>query len=270
MNQGAYEQVTLFEHRFWLQILGDHSRFIFNSLSPVENADIQKARRFMELFDQLLCQARAANSRDQLNELTGYAFEYAKKLRCFKLELLRRHLVGEINISLPPTFFNHMVNELEEYLTVLEYLLSTEIPPLTHPVHQHLLWVSDAVFHSETLATRVDPIESMLKETGDRFSHEFKELYLKAVEIKGYLRTGEEDFPALNRYNFQVAKRILDFNNFLGKILNLVSDKEGLSILTPLTPDHMLREECYFLAKLAQISAVKMPECDPTRPRIEE
>ncbi|NOU92561.1 DUF2935 domain-containing protein [Paenibacillus sp. LMG 31456] len=29
MDQGA-----LFVHRFWLQILGDHSSFIWNTLSP--------------------------------------------------------------------------------------------------------------------------------------------------------------------------------------------------------------------------------------------
>lgn len=94
-----YEQ-ALFEHRFWLQILGDHSRFIFNSLSPVENLDVQAANKFIEVFDQLLSQARALCSLTELNELTGYAFDYAKKLRCFKLDLLRRHLVDKIAISL--------------------------------------------------------------------------------------------------------------------------------------------------------------------------
>ena len=42
-----------------------------------------------------------------------------------------------------------------------------------------------------------------------------------------------------------------------------------LSTLTPLMPDHMLREECYYLIKLAQSSEVRMPDCDPTRPRVE-
>jgi hypothetical protein len=30
------EEEALFEHRFWLQILGDHARFILNALSPKE------------------------------------------------------------------------------------------------------------------------------------------------------------------------------------------------------------------------------------------
>ncbi len=270
MKQSACEQAILFEHRFWLQILGDHSRFIFNALSPAEKGDIQEARNFIDIFDQLLCQARGSNSCQHLNELTGYALDSVKQLRCFKLELLRRHLTDKIVISLPPTFINHMVNELEEYLNILECILATQAPPLTHPIHHHLLWVSDAIGHAATLACRVDMVETDLKETGECFAHNFKELYLKAVEIKGYLRTGEVEFPALTHYNFQVEKEISCFSNFLCELFRLISEKKALGILTPLTPDHMMREECYFLTKLAQVSEVKMPDCDPTRPRVEE
>ena len=49
-----YLQVALFEHRFWLQILGDHSRFILNALSPTETKEIQIAENFIPIFDQLL------------------------------------------------------------------------------------------------------------------------------------------------------------------------------------------------------------------------
>jgi len=269
MEHSAYEQAALFEHRFWLQILGDHSRFIFNSLAPAEKTDIQAARNFIQVFDQLLCQAREANSYSQLSELTDYAYEYARKLRCFKLDLLRRQLVSELGSSLPPTFFNHMLNELEEYLWVLKCLQVNEIPALAHPIHHDLLWISDAVFHAETLAARLDPVESTLKTASECFIHDFKELYLKALEIKGYLRTGEKEFPALTKYNLQVVDTFFHFNNFLCKLLSMLSQRKALSILTPLTPDHMLREECYFLTKLAQVSGVKLPEGDPTRPRIE-
>ena len=36
---------ALFENRFWLQIMGDHSRFIYYSLAPNETAHIHKARQ---------------------------------------------------------------------------------------------------------------------------------------------------------------------------------------------------------------------------------
>lgn len=269
MNQAKYEQSVLFEHRFWLQVLGDHARFIFNSLAPSEKVAIKEAHRFIALFDQLVAQAREMCSYAQLKELTGTALESAKALRDFKLELLARHLDDELRSSLPPTFFNHMTNELEEYLRILECLIGGEALPLLHPIHHHLLWLSDAVLHAETLACGVDPAESKLKKSSECFIAEFKELYLKAVEIKGYLRTGEEDFGALTRYNFQVEKEILEFEGFLCKLLELISSKLAMGTLLPLTPDHMLREECYFLTKLAQVSEIKPPECDPTRPRVE-
>ncbi len=43
-----------FEHRFWLQILGDHSRFIHDALAPVEKENIKIASQFIQIFDMLL------------------------------------------------------------------------------------------------------------------------------------------------------------------------------------------------------------------------
>lgn len=269
MKQNTFVDQTLFEHLFWLQVLGDHSRFIFSALSPIEKETIEETRKFIEIFDQLLGEARQVNSVSQLSKLTDYAFEYTDELRCFKLALLRRHLIGKINIALPPTFFNHMLNELEEYLRVLKCLMAKKNPCLFYPVHDHLLWVSDAILHAETISARIDPGESKTRETSECFTHQFKELYLKAVEMKGYLRTGEDCFPALTSYNVQVEKEILHFDDFLCKLLDMILSKTKLGTLVPLIPDHMLREECYFLTKLAQVSEVKCPECDPTKPRIE-
>lgn len=269
MSQSTFEENALFEHLFWLQILGDHSRFIFSALSPTEQDSIEEARNYIEIFDQLLGEARSFHTVSQLSNLTDYAYEYTNKLRCFKLNLLRRHLVEKVAISLPPTFFNHMLNELEEYLRILKCLIEEKNPGLLHPVHDHLLWVSDAILHAETISVRIDPVESKTKEISECFTHQFKELYLKAVEMKGYLRTCEDNFPALTNYNQQVEKEILHFDDFLCKLLEMTLCKMELGTLTPLIPDHMLREECYFLTKLAQVSEVKWPKCDPTKPRIE-
>ncbi|NIK15192.1 hypothetical protein BDD39_001702 [Saccharococcus thermophilus] len=47
-------------------------------------------------------------------------------------------------------------------------------------------------------------------------------------------------------------------------------NKEVLGVLTPLMADHMAREECYYLQKLAETTNdVKQPACDPTKPRTE-
>lgn len=33
--------------------------------------------------------------------------------------------------------------------------------------------------------------------------------------------------------------------------------------------DHMFREECYYLTKLAMVAGTKNPTCDSTKPRTE-
>lgn len=269
MNCAQFEAVAAFEHRFWLQILGDHSRFIMTSLAPVEKEAIKKAQDFIAAFDELLCEARRPLSGSQLDGLTATAAECTRQLRCFKLELLSRHLCDELKTCMTPTFFNHMVNELEEYQRVLECLLVCELPPLCHPIHHHILWVSDAEGHGATLASGLDMTEKDLQETSNCFAKNFRDLYGKALEFQGYLRTGIDRFPALSRYNRQVEKEIVLFSCFLEKLRELLCAKKALGRLLPLVPDHMLREECYFLTKLAQVADIKCPDCDPTRPRLE-
>lgn len=50
MNPAASREVFLFEHRFWLQVMGDHARFIYGALAPMEEADIRTAGMLIEVF----------------------------------------------------------------------------------------------------------------------------------------------------------------------------------------------------------------------------
>ena len=113
-----FEQAAGFEHGFWLQILGDHARFIHDSLAPQEKQEIEQTRYFIQVFDQLL---RSIQNAD-LIRLSQRADEEALQLRQLKLSIIRKQLTGKITIHLTPSFINHMVNELDEYLRVLKYL----------------------------------------------------------------------------------------------------------------------------------------------------
>lgn len=269
MNHPDYERQAIFEHQFWLQVLGDHARFIFNTLSSQERRAVKEARRFIRTFDQLLAQSRQPLAVSQLDELTRMAYEESRDIRAFKLDLIKQHLVGDIELGLPPTFINHMVNEVEEYLEILKCLLEKQTVPVYHPVHHHLLWLLDAMGHAAALSGDLDVVEFRLREVSDTFVEHFKDYYIKAVEMKGYLRTSLERFPALARFNFQVEQEILCFKEFLCNLREMVRTNEALGAIAPLIPDHMLREECYYLIKLSQVSEVKPPECDPTRARVE-
>lgn len=257
---------VLFEHRFWLQILGDHSRFILENLAPKEQQEIKLANRFILRFDSLLEQARSQLEEGTV-QLTREVYETVLELREFKLHLIRRHLQGRISIALPPTFVNHMVNELEEYWRILQSVLSSGRVPVYHPVHHHLLWLSDAAGHAGSISADLDLVEKRLMEKSDTFMKHFEDFYLKAVEMAGYLRTNLRQFPALTRFNSQAELEIRLFQAFLQELEELRLKDEVLGTLSPLMADHMFREECYYLTKLSQVSEVKKPDCNPTKPR---
>ena len=262
----VFENKARFEHRFWLQILGDHSRFIHDALAPVEKAAIEQASIFIQVFDTLLEQAKSVDS----IQVTAKAEAEVIKLREFKLELLRRHLNGKIKIHLPPTFINHMINELEEYIRILKYLKTEQVPPVFHELHHHLLWLLDAAGHSESISSNLDSVEKIIREKSDLFTKHFEAFYLKAVEMAGYLRTNLSTFPALEKFNSDTQLEIKLFQNFLQEIEELKLTDQALGTFSPLMPDHMFREECYYLMKLAESANLDMPNCDPTKPRVKE
>ena len=66
-----------------------------------------------------------------------------------------------------------------------------------HPVHYHNIWLLDAVGHAGFIHCSLDEVENELREKSKCFKIDFEGLHQKAMEFKGYLRTGLESFPAL-------------------------------------------------------------------------
>lgn len=64
-----FRQEALFELNFWLQVLGDHARFIHDSLAPSETQYISQAENFITLFDQLLTISRRQPAGEELMQL---------------------------------------------------------------------------------------------------------------------------------------------------------------------------------------------------------
>lgn len=264
----SFEQAALYEHRFWLQVLGDHARFIRDSLAPREEEDIRRAGTFVQVYDHLLQVAREPLSREALLDLNPIVYRHTLELRNFKLHLLRRHLSGQLAIHLTPTFINHMVNELDEYIRVLSFLQAERIP-VFDAVHHHLLWLPDASGHASAIGANLDQVEMMLRERSKHFETVFAHFYLKAVELAGFLRTQLSDFPALRRFNEQVEIELGLFRQFIHDLEHMKLTNVLLATLMPLMADHMAREECYYLTKLSQAGAASPPDCDATKARIE-
>lgn len=152
-----------FEHEFWLQVLGDHSRFILDSLVPSEKADIGVAQNFKDIFDQLLNNARRLSGLEDATRLLAKIEPSVLELRKFKLSLLERSIFKKVKIHLSPTFINHMVNELDEYVRINNFFKRNEAPPIAHELHHHLLWLQDAYGHAGAIKDQLDATETKLR-----------------------------------------------------------------------------------------------------------
>ncbi|MFS0574643.1 DUF2935 domain-containing protein [Sporosarcina sp. 179-K 3D1 HS] len=258
------------ELQFWLQILGDHGRFIHDSLAPSETTFIEQAESFISQFDSLLVDSKQNMDHRALLVLLQKARAASEMIRTFKLTILREQLVGKIKISLPPTFINHMVNEVEEAIRLFSHLEKEEMPPHVHPLHHDLLWLLDAVGHAGSIDDRLDLVEKPLKKKSRKFMKDWEAFYLKAIELTGFLRTNAAQFPALSKFHDDVHLEMTIFKAFLRELEELRLSKKGLGVLSPLMADHMAREECYYLTKLAETTEVPAPDCDPAKPRTKE
>ncbi|WP_347551683.1 DUF2935 domain-containing protein [Pseudalkalibacillus hwajinpoensis] len=262
----TFEDSAAFEHQFWLQILGDHARFIRDSLYPNEVEKVREAEKFIQLFDDYLEKARSSTD---FAALTNEVAPKVRSFRRYKLTLLERQLNGDVGIHLSPTFFNHMVNELEEYLLVIAYLGKGEAPPVFHELHHHMLWLLDASGHAGAINDQLDGVEKRLKNRSNAFVKAFDHFYLKAVELTGYLRTELNQFPALSRFNRDVELEMHIFQTFLKELEEMELTDELLGTFSALMADHMAREECYYLLKVAESTHGKWPGCNPVKKRVE-
>ena len=95
------------------------------------------------------------------------------------------------------------------------------------------------------------------------FEIHFQQLYLKSIELAGYMRTQLRDFPAFRRFHLDVDLEMKLFTTFLNELEEMEITAEVLDRISPLMPDHMMREECYYLTKLALLGLIPNPHCNP-------
>jgi hypothetical protein len=242
------KEILDYEQHFWLHVLRDHCQFILEALAPTEEKEIYKAQELYASFDNLY--------HHHSHDLSA-VYQAVCKLRKFKLHLLKRLLTEQISFHLTPTFINHMVNELDEYMRILDCFQRNKVPKHLHSLHHHLLWLPDAAGHATALNQNTDGVEKEWLAKTAYFTEQFEAFYLKAIELAGYLRTNCMHFPALSRFNQDVELQMKIFQNFLKEVEEMTTNKTLLGTIAPLMADHMYREERYYLDKLAQAKAVE-------------
>jgi len=259
---------NLFEQRFWLQIMGDHARFIFYSLAPNERVEIPRAQSFSAVYDELLGRARRAFGRSELDDVNSKSYKLTYEFKSYILQLLALMLSSSINSSLPPTCLSRMLNETDEYIFILNSLISGQTA--AQNVNRcNLLWLPDAAVHAAVVSAKIDHLERDITGSSQMYERQFTDLYLKSLDFNGYMRTKLRNFPALERLGAQAYALTLAYREFLEHLRDARKTGGVLGTLTPLTADHMAREAGYYLIKLSQAAEnIPKPDCDPTAPRV--
>lgn len=237
------------EISFWTGIMRDHGEFILNSLSYNEQEAICYANFYKESFMKLHEQSKMGGV--DLNSILSKSVSLLLSFINFKKVLLKRSLQCELNSSLPPTFFNHMINEaLLFYKTLMDIQNNIKVNTIEENLNLHKIWLPDAAGHAATIASDLDPIEKALIMEAQEFEKEFNNLALKNDELsKMLIRTCLTD-GALKQLNEDAMRKIKEFICYLNKLSELLTKCKVLGTLKPLIPNHMMREENYYLNRI--------------------
>jgi hypothetical protein len=248
------------ELEFWTEIMRDHGMFQYDNLSPSEVEVIQKAKYFMDRFSELNKEIKNLPeniSPKQMDNIIEVNIKELNNFIKFKEELLTRLLKCSIKIGLTPSFVSHMINEALEYYRVLCMAQQrAAFNPALESLRLHKIWLRDASGHAASIASDLDAAEAMLVNKAQDFQKKFDSLSLKAFEMYHmYERTGVQD-GIVSYFNKEVEEEITRFIQFLNTIKILRLTCRVLGALQPIIPDHMIREENYYLYRLKALYEV--------------
>lgn len=226
------------ETEFWITVVHDHLTFMKESLRGKQDKKLE----------QLLREATSlSNGGDIRNVL-----DLCKRVKQVKLDLLNKVLVSTNVSTLTPTFISHMINEIDEGISILSCIDEIgSCPQENTALHLHKLWLLDAKGHAITVASLLDPTETSKIKEALKFGEQFDYLFSRCLEFIGFLRAAPKGFPRIKDLNNEAD---MAMNLFVGLLKEL--EMNGvLGSLTKLMVNHMIMEEEYYLKKLVKFSS---------------
>jgi hypothetical protein len=241
------------EIHFWSEIMENHAEFMLGALSSREAEVISRAQYFKNAWAGVHREISQVLPPGPCSVPPVYVDYLLKILHDFidlKRIILKQLLACSIEISLPPSFLGHMMNEAHEFERILSPSETCRENPAHAIMHLHEVWLTDASGHAATIAGDLDPSEALYVHQAVAFQNTFMELRDKALELAAALeRTCLYD-GAVQELTAQVEGVMNDFMCFLEKMRLLRQECKVLGTFKPLIPDHMLREETYYLNKV--------------------
>ena len=245
------------EIEFWTGIMRDHALFQYNALSPKEVEAIKSTEYFMKSFDDLNREAKELQDNykgKRIEKVLSDNMKVLKQFIRFKTDLLTKLLKCDIGLNLTPSFLNHMINEAMEYYKVL-YIIkdNTSFDKTLENLRLNKIWLADASGHASAIACDLDAVEVEFTKKARKFQKKFDGLFKKAFEMyKMYERTKLND-GTVAYLNIEVEKTLTDSVEFLAKANDLTQCCSIMSALPPIIPDHMIREENYYLYRVKML-----------------
>jgi hypothetical protein len=235
---------------FWIRVMSDHARFIKDSLHPEQPNQLLITVNLITVWERLGQKVKGFHKIEatMVDEILGAVLSF----REYQRELLGATLRHDSVTALSPTFYNHMLNELEEFLKVLSENQTGKVVN-SGSLGNHLVWILDAAGHAAIIGSNLDKVESLYREEAKAFESAFDKMYLKTVELAGYYRSDSETVkPVLYFFNRQICELMKDFIGFLTELKEGLAQHQILGNLNSLIPDHMVREENYYLQKVEE------------------
>lgn len=244
------------EIHFWSGIMENHAEFLLCALSSRESELISRAQYFQNAWLGVHHEIAQVLPPGPCSVPPVYVDYLLKILHDFvelKRMILKRLLTCSIEISLPPSFLGHMINEAQEFERVLSPVESCEGNSALEVMHLHGVWLTDASGHAAAIACGLDPSETLYVHQAQAFQNAFIGLRDKSLALAAALqRTCLHDGP-VHQLTAEVESVMNDFMCFLEKMRLLRQECKVLGTFKPLVPDHMLREETYYLNKVKEL-----------------
>lgn len=234
---------------FWTGIMRDHAIFQINSFSPSEANYVRSSMQYMNFFQQTLNRLEGGES---LEDVIPVLINGLVSFINYKKILLNGLMTCRIQMNLPPSLINHMINEAMEFKDLLVMPEKIDLRMPLQLAKWIKTWVLDASGHAAAIAAFLDPVEGLLAGETKKFMEDFSKLTLKASELELMIsRTGIK-YEALKYLAHEAVEMMERFILLLEKVkmLRMTCRILAMGTLSPLLPDHMIREHRYFINKI--------------------
>lgn len=235
---------------FWSGIMRDHALFHENAFTAKEVSYLQTSMYYKNYFHNTL--KKFENCKNIEEEMLSGLLAVLDSFIEYKKDLLRGLLMCRIQMNLPPTLINHQLNEAMEFRHLLIMPKESIVGTAAELVSRIKIWLADGSVHASALISFLDPSETLIAAETQMFREKLDKLLKKASELEMML----EKVDLYNGVFMLLAEETIEwlenFTSFLDKIKELRDQCKvlGNGTMSPILPDHLMREHMYYISKI--------------------